>query len=276
MIKIEEDIRGKVVIITGGSQGIGKGCAEVFCAYGANVVICARGEELGRRVAGELTEKGPGKCLFFRCDVSDAEQVRELVEFTVKQFGKLDCLINNAAQCPAQRPIDEIPIEETRHLFQTNFIGLFAGCKYALPYLRSSKGSIINIGSILGAVGQEGSTIYSATKGAISTFTKSLAMDEARNGVRVNNVKPGHIVTEIYERNKERSGDPEAFEKWSNEVQWLGRGGEPEEIGYTCLFLASRWAGFTTGTDVYATGGYELGEGHKVTLFDWDAKMKKA
>ena len=120
------------------------------------------------------------------------------------------------------------------------------------------------MGSVIGAVGQEGASIYTATKGAISSLTKSLAMDEARYGVRINAVLPGNIITEMYYANKNRDPDPDAFEQWSNNVQWMGRGGTIEEVGNTCLFLASSGASFITGSEVYVTGGYEIGEGQNI------------
>jgi NAD(P)-dependent dehydrogenase (short-subunit alcohol dehydrogenase family) len=259
-----DSIKGLKVIITGGSKGIGKGCAKVFCEAGADVVICSRNESEGELTAREISEKSTGKCEHLKCDVSNPDEVNRLVEYTIKIFGKLDCIINNAGYYPPQRLIDEISIEEFRQIIDTNLIGLFAGCKFALPYLRSSGGSIINMGSVIGSVGQEGASIYTATKGAISSLTKSLAIDEARNGVRVNAVLPGNIISEMYNKNRSRDPDPEEFDRMSNGVQWMGRGGTIEEVGNTCLFLASSGTSFITGAEIYITGGYELGEGQKI------------
>lgn len=264
MANFIESIKGLKVIITGGSKGIGKGCAKAFCEAGADVVICSRNESEGELTAREITESSTGKCEYLKCDVSKPDEVSRLVEYAVEKFGKLDCIINNAGYYPPQRLIDEISIEEFRQIIDTNLIGLFAGCKYALPYLRSTGGSIINMGSVIGSVGQEGASIYTATKGAISSLTKSLAIDEARNGVRVNAVLPGNILTEMYYTNKSRDPDPDEFERWSNNVQWMGRGGTIEEVGNTCLFLASSGASFITGAEIYITGGYEIGEGQNL------------
>ena len=114
---------------------------------------------------------------------------------------------------------------------------------------------------------------YTAAKGAICAFTKSLTIDESRNGVRVNAILPGHINTELYYRNKERAKDPDAFEEYSNHVQWAGRGGSIKEIGKACLFLASDMASFITGIDLLVTGGYEIGEGCKHYRMDWKDRM---
>ncbi|WP_162462961.1 SDR family oxidoreductase [Paenibacillus psychroresistens] len=275
MRSIEEGMKGKVAIITGASMGIGKACVEAFCYAGVHVVAAARSKDLGEKLAKELTEKGAGSCVFFECDVSKHENVKALIDFTVAQFGRIDVLVNCAGYFPLQRPVDEISVEDFNDILVTNLTAYYAGCKYALPYLRTVKGNIINIGSVLGTTGNEGSAGYCATKGAITTMTKALAVDEARHGVRVNEVKPGHICTEMFELTTSRQKDPEAFLAYSETLQWLGRGGLPEEIATVVLFLASDWASFITGTEILATGGYEIGEGPKKPIFPWTTMEKK-
>ncbi len=275
MRSIEEGMKGKVAIITGATMGIGKGCVEAFCYAGVNVVAAARSVDLGNALAKELTAKGAGKCLFFECDVSKPEKIKELVEFTVEQFGRIDVLVNCAGYFPLQRPIDEVSVEDFNAILATNLVAYYAGCKYALPYLRTTKGNIVNIGSVLGTTGDEGAATYCATKGAITTMTKSLAVDEARHGVRVNEVKPGHICTEMFEKTTSMQKDPQAFLAYSETLQWMGRGGTAEEIATVVLFLASEWASFITGTEILATGGYEIGEGPKKPIFQWTTMEKK-
>ena len=265
MIEPIKDLEGKVVIVTGGNRGIGEGCATAFCRCGCQVVIAGRDKPLGDNLAARLTESEPGTCVFFRCDVTKAEEVRDLVSHAVQTFGRLDCCVNNAGYFPKRRPIDEVSIEDFEEVLRTNLIGVFSGCKYSLPHLRRTKGCIINMSSILGAVGQEGSCIYAATKGAIISLTKSLAMDEARNEVRVNVVVPGNIHTEIGKRNRDDSLSSEQRTRLSNMVQWMGRKGTPIEVGWTCVYLASSMASFVTGTEVFVTGGYELGGGLRLT-----------
>ena len=148
-------------------------------------------------------------------------------------------------------------------ILNTNLVAYFITIKTALPYLRQSKGVIINTGSVLGWQGDEGACAYTATKGAIATMTKTIAMDEARYGVRCVEVKPGHINTHMFFQTTSEQADPEGFVAYSDSLQWMNRGGEPEEIAYAVLFLASPWASFVTGTDLFVTGGYEIGEGPK-------------
>jgi NAD(P)-dependent dehydrogenase (short-subunit alcohol dehydrogenase family) len=252
-----------VTLITGGSKGIGRGCATVFVAAGARVVICARGTEAGESLAAELTARGPGACHFEPCDVREPDQILRVVAKTVELHGGLDCLINNAGWHPPDRTVDDFSVEEFKDLLQLNLVSYFAACKFALPHLRRARGSIVNLGSIAGRDGQWRGTTYSATKGAIHAFTKSLAIDEAANGVRVNAVLPGNIVTESRFQLEARATNGKALHEYVERLQWLGRSGTMEEAGYACLFLASPAAGFLTGAELLLTGGAELGQGPK-------------
>jgi NAD(P)-dependent dehydrogenase (short-subunit alcohol dehydrogenase family) len=253
----------KVAIITGGSKGIGEGCARVFVGAGARVVTCARGKEAGEALAAELTAKGPGTCHFEQCDVRQPEQLRRLVEKTLEMYGRLDCLVNNAGFHPDHKPIDEFSVQDFEDLLKMNVVSYFAACKYALPYLRKTAGCIINIGSLVGTIGQEWATTYVATKGAISSLTKALAIDEARHGVRVNAVLPGVIYTQQAKRYIQSAANPQAHEGYVKSWQWAGRLGSIEEVGYACLFLASDEASFITGVDLNLSGGAELAYGPK-------------
>jgi NAD(P)-dependent dehydrogenase (short-subunit alcohol dehydrogenase family) len=271
-----DGMSGKTVIVTGGSKGIGKGCARVFSAAGANVVICSRNEAEGQDTAREISEQTTGSCTFCRADMASEDDIRNLVDFTITRFGQLDCLINNAGFYMEEKPIDEFSLADMRRIFDVNFFGQFLGCKYALPHLRKTKGNIINVGSVVYVTGQEGAIGYCATKGAIAAFTRTLAVDESVNGVRVNAILPGHINTELYYENKKRADDPDAFEEYSNHVQWMGRGGESEEVGKACYFLASDLGSFVTGIELLVTGGYEIGEGYKTRRMHWGTRMRIA
>jgi NAD(P)-dependent dehydrogenase (short-subunit alcohol dehydrogenase family) len=261
-----EEMANKVIVITGGNRGIGSGCAEAFCRYGATVVVSARDVERGRKLAADLNSQTPGRCSFVRCDVSVPEQVAELVDSTVREYGRIDCMVNNAGYLPRRRTIDEIPIEDFEAVLKTNLLGVFSGCKYALPHLRKSRGSIINMGSILGVAGQEGSSMYCATKAAIAALTKSLAIDEAKYGVRVNAVLPGNIRSELGLEHRDPNADSVQAGEISRHIQWIRRQGEPLDIGWTCVFLASEMAGYITGAEINVTGGFELGNGLRMTI----------
>ena len=255
----------KVTVITGGSKGIGAGCARVFVAAGADVVICARGRGAGEALARELTAKGPGTCHFEQCNVGYPEQIKRVIERTVELQGRIDCLINNAGQAPIGKRIDEFEIQEFKDLLQVNLVSYFAACKFALPYLRRKKGSIINMGSVAGTTGQWRAAAYSASKSGIGGLTKSLAVDEAEHGVRVNAVVPGNIITQSRLDLEAKMTNAKAFHDYVESWQWMGRSGTVEEVGYACLFLASNAASFITGTELFVTGGIELGQGPKVS-----------
>jgi NAD(P)-dependent dehydrogenase (short-subunit alcohol dehydrogenase family) len=257
------------VVVTGGSSGIGLGTARVFCEAGATVVICARSRELGEQRAAELNETGPGSCHFRLCDLADIDQVRALIEDVVSEFARLDCLVNNAAQPQHFRRIDEIPVEEFRALVGINIVSVFAACKFALPHLRQTRGSIVNVGSITGKIGAWHAPGYATSKGAISSLTRALAIDEAESGVRVNVVLPGHIMVERRKLMEESlARGPELHDAIERET-WIGRSGAPEEVGRAILFLASKDASYITGAELIVGGGVELGSGPKMAYPDF-------
>src|SRR5438477_1864612 len=221
----------KVVIVTGGSKGIGEGCVRVFAEAGARVMFCARKSAVGEALGKEVTAKGPGEAHFVPCDVSRLEDVRRLIEGTVQRFGRIDCLINNAGWHPPHKPIDDFSVEDFRSLLDLNLVSIFAACKFALPHLRKVKGNIINMSSLVGIMGQDGATTYVATKGAITAFTKALAVDEAAHEVRVNSVSPGNIYTPLWQEAIDASADPAATRAAGDAAQLLGRMGTIEEAG---------------------------------------------
>ena len=256
---------GKVVIVTGGTKGIGEGCVRVFVEAGAKVVFCARDEAAGAKLSREVTAARPGEAVFIRCDVSRTEEVERLVDATVTRFGRLDCLVNNAGWHPPHKPIDAFTPSEFRDLFELNVMSIFVACRRALPHLRTTRGNIINMSSLVGAMGQLHATTYVATKGAITSFTKALAVDEAAHGVRVNSVSPGNIYTPLWQEAIDAAPDPSKCRADGEAAQLLGRMGTIEEAGRLCLFLAAE-ATFTTGVDHIISGGAELGYGKKTRL----------
>jgi len=256
------EYRDKVVIVTGGTKGIGEGCVRVFVDAGARVAFCARNEDEGDKLGAELNALNKGEAHFIKCDVSKTDEVRNLIDETIKKFGRLDCLINNAGWHPPHKPIDDFSFDEFRELLDLNLMSVFAACKCALPHLRKTKGNIINMSSLVGSMGQLNATTYVATKGAVTALTKALAIDESEHGVRVNSVSPGNIYTPLWQRAIDESADPKNTRKEGDAAQLVGRMGTIEEAGTLCLFIAAE-ATFTTGVDHIISGGAELGYGHK-------------
>jgi len=255
----------KVTIITGGTKGIGLGCVQVFVGAGSKVVFCSRGKDEGEALAADLSAQGPGEAHFIPCDVSRVDQIQNLIDATLKRYSRIDCLINNAGWHPPHKPIDQFSIQEFRDLIDLNLVSIFAACKFALPSLRKGKGNIINMSSLVAAMGQLYATTYIATKGAITAFTKALAIDEAAYGVRVNSVSPGNIYTPLWQQAIDAAPDQDKCRADGDAAQLLGRMGTIEEAGKLCLFIAAE-ATFTTGVDHILSGGAELGYGRKTRV----------
>ncbi|RMX45463.1 hypothetical protein pdam_00023240 [Pocillopora damicornis] len=257
---------GKVAIVTGGSKGIGEGIVREFVKAGAKVVFCARGVEDGKKLEKEVTEKGPGEGYFIKCDVSKEEDIKNLVDKTVEKYGCIDCLINNAGWHPPEgKTVDHTTVDEFKNLLNLNLVNYFIFCKFALPHLRKTKGSIINVSSLVAQIGQPGAVAYVASKGAITSMTRALAVDEAKHGVRVNSVSPGNVWTPLWDQLARSSGNFEKSKKDGDEAQLMGRMGTLEESGQACLYLAAE-ATFTTGIDLLLSGGAELTYGKKTQV----------
>jgi NAD(P)-dependent dehydrogenase (short-subunit alcohol dehydrogenase family) len=255
--------QGKVVIVTGGTKGIGLGCVRVFVEEGGSeVVFCARDAAEGQAVEAAVNARGPGRASFVRCDVSNVDDVQALIDHTARKHGRIDCLINNAGWHPPHEPIDDFSVQDFRDLLELNLVSVFAACKRALPHLRKVKGNIINMSSLVGAMGQLHATTYVATKGGLTALTKALAVDEAAHEVRVNSVSPGNVYTPLWQDAIDASPDPAAARAAGDGAQLLGRMGTIEEAGRLCLYLAAE-ATFTTGVDHLLSGGAELGYGRK-------------
>ena len=248
----------KAVIVTGGSKGIGEGCARVFCREGGLVSILARGADAGLALAKELSRSGPGRASDIPCDVGDHLQLKWAIEETVAQFGRLDCIINNAGQHPPAMTIDDTSVEFMEELMRINYLSTFAGSRYAVPFLRKTRGTIVNISSMTAVLGQEHSTAYCATKGAQVSLTRALAIELGREGMRVNGILPSNIDTPLMRDWAATLPDPDSALKRVSDMQVFGRMGTIEEMGEVALFLASEASSFITGQAIEAEGGASL------------------
>ncbi|MCA9117110.1 MAG: glucose 1-dehydrogenase [Planctomycetaceae bacterium] len=248
----------RAVIVTGGSKGIGSGCAEVFCREGGLVAILSRGREAGEARARELTEAGPGRCLFLQCDVSQPAELEAAVARTVAEFGRLDCLISNAGWHPPATSIEETSLDDLQSLLQLNFISTFAGAKFAVPHLRKTRGTLINIASMVGVLGQDRAAAYCSTKAAQIGLTKALAVELGGDGIRVNAILPGNVDTPLMRDWAATLEDPAGALKRVEQLQVFGRMANAEEIGRTALFLATEDSSFLTGVALEADGGASL------------------
>lgn len=247
--------KDQVVIVTGGSYGIGEGCTRVFHAEGGHVAILARGREAGEKLAQELTVCGPGRAAFFPCDVSNMTQLEAAIESVASTFGRIDCLINNAGAHPPATNIEDTSIADMEALLRLNYVSTFAGCKFALPHLRKTKGTIVNMSSMVALVGQPQSVAYCATKAAQLGLTRSLAVELGASGVRVNAICPGNVDTPLMRSWAATLADPASALKRVADLQVFGRMATIEEIGRIALFLATEDSSFLTGQAIEAEGG---------------------
>jgi meso-butanediol dehydrogenase / (S,S)-butanediol dehydrogenase / diacetyl reductase len=231
---------GKVVIVTGGASGIGAATAARFASEGALVTVADLNEPASL----------PAGALFVQVDVTDEAQVIAMVEQTVAQRGKLDCIVNNAG-IGAAMPTAMLPRESWEKVFAVNSTGVFLGCKAAIPHLEATRGNIVNVASISGLGGDYLMSAYNASKGAVVNFTRSLAMECAEIGVRVNAVCPGVIQTPLAAGGLERAEDRD---HWMERVP-LHRPGQPEDIAAAIAFLASDDASYITGHNLVVDGG---------------------
>lgn len=239
------ELDGKVGIVTGGSSGIGKAIAEKLVEEGAEVVIADVDVEKGEEVAEAIG------CDFKECDVSDWENVKHVVASTVDEYDRLDIMVNNAG-IGAIHGIDEMEIEEWRQIISVNLDGVMHGTKAAIGHLKETEGCVVNIASIYGLVGDVGATAYTASKGGVVNFTRSVADDVAHEGVRVNSVCPGFVDTPMTE---EALQDDDFRGHVIGETP-LGRVADPEEIASVVAFIASDQASYVTGTNIPVDGGW--------------------
>jgi NAD(P)-dependent dehydrogenase (short-subunit alcohol dehydrogenase family) len=252
-------LEGKIALITGGGSGIGRASALMFAAEGAKVSVIDRAEDNARAVAAEIV-KGGGEAIAIRADVSKAADTERMVAETAGHFGNLDILYNNAGIGFARRT-HLLTEEEWDRTIDVDLKGVFLGCKYALPELMKHGGVILSTASIAGLEGLRQMAAYCAAKAGVILLTKSLAMDYAEHGIRVNCICPGSIETPLYESGFENL-TPEKrarAQQMFAAMHLLGRAGEPDEIARVALFLCSQDASFITGQAVVVDGGYTTG-----------------
>ncbi len=242
---------GKVIVITGGTSGIGRTTALAFAREGANVAVVGRREAEGEETVA-LIEKAGGKGLFVRADVSNEDEIAFVVTRTVEVFGGLNFAFNNAGMFLPPAPITEVSSEDIDRVLAVNVRGVALSMKHEIPaIMKSGGGGIVNTASFLGVRAFPGSAIYNASKSAVIGLSKSAAVEFAKEGVRVNVICPGVIDTPMNEEIRaEESG-----RHFLNELQPMKRTGRPEEVAGAVLYLCSPSSGFTTGATLSVDGG---------------------
>jgi len=247
-------LQDKVAIITGAGKGIGQGIARVFVKYGARVVVADWDEEAGAKTAEELRQSG-GDAIFVRCDVSNEEQVKALVEATLAHYDRLNILVNNAG-IGVYTPVLETRSEDWDRCLNVNLKGVFLCSKYAIPHIKAAGGgAIVNIASVHSYQNVGGTAPYAASKGGVVALTRVMAIDHGRDNIRVNAICPGWIYTPLIQGIFASDPNPEEAKRAVERRQILGRLGRPEEVGEAAAFLASDEASYITAASLMVDNG---------------------
>lgn len=244
----------KVIIVTGGSLGIGEAAARAFAREGGRVVIASRDPARGK-AATEAIEAEGGVAVSITTDVSREADVEALIAATLDRFGRLDALVNNAA-IYLEGDAVETTLADWERLLAINLTGAFLCTKYAVDALARSRGAIVNVSSEAGLVGIKGQLAYNVSKAGLIALTKSSAVDFAERGIRVNCVCPGTTTTPLVDTALARAADPAAARRRLEEIRPLNRLGTADEIASAILYLAGSEAGYATGAVLAIDGGY--------------------
>lgn len=251
------DFSGKVAVVTGGSMGIGEATARRFAESGATTVIGDRNEEAGQKLTQELKSRG-FDVHFVLTDVSDDRMVENLMTTAYGLKQRLDFVFNNAGVAIAGE-LTATSEENWRKVLDVNLGGVFRGCKYSVPYMiRNGGGAIVNCASIQGLRGFMGWASYAASKGGILALTRQAAIQYAKQGIRINAIAPGTIMTPMNEQIFSEVENPKALIQLWNEAHPIGRFGQPDEIASIVLFLCSDASSFMTGQTIVADGGLTI------------------
>ena len=249
--------KNKTVVITGGGSGIGRSCALEFAKEGAQVIVADINLDGAQETIG-LIMKNNGEAIAIKTDVSKPESVRELVNHSLKKYSTIHALVNNAA-IQVNKLVEDTTFEEWSLQLSINLGGVFLCSKYFLPQLRITKGSIVNMSSVNGFFVEPACAGYCATKAAIIGFTKAMAIDHGKEGIRVNCICPGYIDAGLAEGYFQSQPDPAKARIEAGKLHALWRIGRPEEVGRAAVFLASEDASFVTGTTMVVDGGFGSG-----------------
>jgi NAD(P)-dependent dehydrogenase (short-subunit alcohol dehydrogenase family) len=244
---------GQVAIVTGAAKGIGWGIAKVMSEKDAKVVVVDWDEENGKKSVAQIRKAG-GDAIFVKCDVSNENQVKDMIQTTLAHYGRIDVLVNNAG-IGVYKSVLDATSEDWDRCLDVNLKGQFLCCKYAIPHMQAiGKGAIVNISSVHSFATVNGVAPYAASKGGITAFTRNMAIDYGPT-IRVNSIAPGWVLTPLIQSIFDSYSDPAEQQRQVEKRQVMKRIGRPEDIGYAVAFLASDEASFITGAQLFVDGG---------------------
>ena len=249
------ELNGKVIVLTGGADGIGRECATAYAREGAVVALLDRDEEKAHSAAKQL---GPD-AIAVQVDVSDGPGVKAAMETVVARFGKIDAVHNNAGVASPSKPVHETEETEWDQLMRVNVKSVYWTTRYAFAALAASRGAILNTASMVGLIGQENHAAYVATKGAMISLTKAMALDYAPRGIRVNAVCPAGVWTPMIEKWCDEQPEPARIRQYLDVIHPLGTCPHGDVIADAAVFLLSSRSRFITGCILPVSGGAELG-----------------
>lgn len=251
-------VKNKVAIVTGGASGLGKSSAILLAREGAKIVITDVDDENGTKVVQDIKNDG-GEAIFIKQDVSKEEEWKMVIETTIKTYGKLH-IVANSAGIGIGGTVEDVTLDDWKNLIDVNLHGTFLGTQYGIKGMKETGegGSIINFSSIEGLIGDPNLPAYNASKGGVTIFTKSAALHCAKQGykIRVNSIHPAYIWTPMVENFLKAQGNVEEGKKQLESLHPVGHLGEPDDIGYGVVYLASDESKFMTGSELVIDGGY--------------------
>lgn len=250
-------LAGKIAVVTGGAVGIGRACVQRMAEEGAKVAVFDLLKAEGQTLAADLTARGHDVG-FWSVDVTDETALKSAIDAAAARFGGLHVLVNNAGISGSPKPTDQVTEAEWDHVQAVNVKGVFFGTKHAIPHMRlAGRGSIINLSSIAGLIGVGGIAPYHASKGAVRLMSKNDAITYAPEKIRVNSIHPAYIWTPMVENHlRATAPDLEAAKAAAGAAHPIGTMGEPDDIAWAVVWLASDEAKFVTGTEIVIDGGY--------------------
>ena len=247
-------LQHKVILLTGGADGIGWECAKAYANAGATVCIADK-NEAGKDRLNEFE----GNHLFIACDVTNEEEVSSCINMVLQKYSRLDVIHNNAGTAHPSKPLHTTTNAEWNTLMDVNLKSIFLTTRCGIEHLKNAKGCILNTSSLVGTIGQENHAAYVATKGAVNALTKAMALDYAADGIRVNAVSPAAVKTPMLEAWGKEQPNADAITQYLDNLQPLGKMPKGDVIADACVFLLSDAARFITGCILPVSGGAELG-----------------